>query len=191
MRIVNIFVAASLALIPAAACKKKNEEAGGVTAKTVEESEKEAINAREDVNDQRGDVVEAKKDLNEQQNEMAGDKADFNKQRDEFVTNAKTKMAALEARIDALKADAQANAAQIKGAARKDLDELMAKIDMERAEAKTAYDAAVSGTVEKWNDLEKNTGEALSDLEETTNDAIGKLKDAGVKVRAELDPETK
>jgi chromosome segregation ATPase len=143
------------------------------------------MNAKGDVNEQRKDVNDAERDVNKQQGELRDAERDFAKERDEFVSKAQAKLSQLDARVGALRDDYRAGASRLKADTRKDLGELMEKIDTQRAKVKTAFDAASSGAKDRWNDLSKNTGEALDDLENSIDDAHDKLKDAGVKVRDE------
>lgn len=182
----SLVVAGSLS-VAVSACKKSDDRADQVSPKAVEESEKEAMDSREDVAEERHDVAEEKNDLGAEKAELREKNAEFDKQRDEFVAKAKEKMASLEARIDSIKANYDAHRAELKAEAREEMAELVNKLEVQRAEVRTAFDAAASGSEEKWNNLEKNTGEALDDLEETTDAAAGKLKDAGIEIRAKVE----
>ena len=188
MKMTSLLIACGLALAPAA-CKKDKDDDGVPSAKTVEEAEKEAIEARENVAEQKEDLAEAKAEardeIGEQRADLAEASGDFARQRDQFVAQAKSKMSQLETRLDALSADYKAGAAKLKGEAREDLDKLMREIDEQKAKARAAFDAASTGTQDRWNDLEKNTGEALDSLDDKANDVAEKLKSAGVKLRAE------
>ena len=190
MRTVNgVLALCGLALLAGPACKKQrdHDESTDISPKSVEKSEKEAMNASGDVNEQRKDVNDAERDVNKQQGELRDAERNFAVERDEFVSKAQAKLSQLDARIDALRDDYRAGAKHLKADTRKDVGELMEKIDTERAKVRTAFDAAANGAKDRWDDLSKNTGEALNDLENTVDDAHSKLKDAGVKVRDEAD----
>ena len=183
--VTNLLIICGLAIAPAA-CERDRDRSGQITPKAVEDEEKEAIEQKGDIADEKEDVAEAQAELDEQRKDVVEERAEFARQRDEFVASARSKMTELEARIDAIERDYQAGTARLKADAREDLDELIAKLEKQRAEAKNAYDAAARGTVERWNDLEKSTGEALEDLEETADHAVARLKEAGIAARAEL-----
>jgi hypothetical protein len=185
MKMTSLLIACGLALAPAA-CKKDKKD-GVPSPKSVESAEKEAMEAKADLADEREDIAEAKEEVAEQADDVVRAGGDFAKQRDEFVVKAKARMATIEARLSAIRDDLAASAKNLKGEARADVDKLMLEIEAERAKAKTAFDAAASGAKDKWNDLEKNTGEALQDLSDKTDTLAEKLKSAGVKLRAKAE----
>jgi uncharacterized phage infection (PIP) family protein YhgE len=198
MKMTSLLIACGLALAPATACKKDKGEtddtAGVPSPKSVESAEKSAMEAQGDVRDERTDVAEENKEVAEQADDVARQaddvgraEADFAKKRDEFVAKAKARMSTIDARVAALKADARANAARLKSETRQDVDDLMNDIEKERAKANSAFQAAASGAKDRWDDLEKNTGEALDELSDKANSLAEKLKDAGVKLRAEAE----
>jgi len=196
----TLLIAGGLAALIAPACERNEGSMDRMSPKgvderapksmgdnEVEEREKAAARAREEMNQQREDVAEERRELSEQKGELGQATAEFTKRRDEFAAKARAKLDALEGRIAAIRADVQAHGAELKKDAKQEMDELVMKLEEQRGRARSAFDAAASGTEERWNELEQNTGEALDDLEETASSAVGKLKDAGVKVRAELD----
>ena len=166
MKMTSLLIACGLAIAPFACKKDKHDNDGIPSPKSVESAEKSAMEARSEVQDQQ---------------------AEFARKRDEFVTRAKTTMSSLDARVAALKADIKANASKLKGDTRKNVDELMNDIGNERAKAEAAFNAAATGAKDRWDDLEKNTGEALDKLGDKANVLAEKLKSAGVKLRAEAD----
>ena len=194
MKMTSLLIACGLAIAPAACKKDKHDNDGVPSPKSVESAEKSAMEARSDMKDEQSDVAKENKDVAEQVDDVAkqaddvGDaQAVFAKKRDEFVAKAKAQMSTLDARIAALKADAKANSRKLKADTRKDVDELLSDIAKERAKADSAFNAAANGAKDKWDDLEKNTGEALGDLSDKANNLAEKLKDAGIKLRAEAD----
>jgi hypothetical protein len=194
MKMTSLLIACGLAIAPVACKKDKHDNDGVPSPKSVESAEKSAMEAKSDVKDEQTDVAKENKDVAEQVDDVAKQaddvgaaQADFAKKRDEFVAKAKASMSAFDARVAALKADIRANGAKLKGDTRKDVDELVSDISKERAKAQTAFNAAANGAKDKWDDLEKNTGEALDKMSDKANDLAEKLKGAGVKLRAEAE----
>jgi hypothetical protein len=185
MKMTSLLIACGLALAPAA-CKKDKDD-GVPSPKSVENAEKEAMEAKDEVKEQMKDVTKEVEDVAEEANDVGPASADFAKERDEFVAKAKARMSTLDARMDALKADLKANGARIKGETRAEMDELMKDIAEEQAKAKAAFQAASTGAKDRWDDLEKNTGEALEDLSDKTDSLAEKMKDAGIKLRAKAE----
>ena len=185
MKMTSLLIACGLAIAPAA-CKKDKDD-GVPSPKSVESAEKEAMEAKGDLNDEREDVAEERRDVAEQADDVGPAAADFDKERAEFMAKAKARMSTLEARMDALKADLKAGGTRIKGETRAEVDELMKDMAEEHAKAKAAFNAAASGANDRWDDLEKNTGEALEDLSDKTDSLADKMKEAGVKLRAKAE----
>ncbi|HEU5056285.1 MAG TPA: hypothetical protein VFU21_07160 [Kofleriaceae bacterium] len=186
MKMTSLLIACGLALAPAA-CKKDKDDDGVPSPKSVESAEKEAMEAKSDLADEREDVAEERKDVAEQADDVGAASADFAKERDEFVAKAKARMSTVEARLNALKADLKTGGAKLKAETRGEVDELMKDIAEEQAKAKAAFEAASSGAKDRWDELEKNTGEALEDLEDKANALAEKMKDGGIKLRAEAE----
>ncbi len=189
MKMTSLLIACGLAIAPAACKKDKDDDTttGVPSPKSVESAEKEAMEAKADLNDEREDVAEEKKDVAEQADDVGPAAADFAKQRDEFVAKAKARMSTLDARLTALKADLKANGGKLKAETRKDIDELMKDIAVEKNKVDAAFGAAANGAKDKWDDLEKNTGEALEDLSDKADSLAEKMKDAGIKLRAQAE----
>jgi hypothetical protein len=186
MKMTSLLIACGLALAPAA-CKKDKDDDGVPSPKSVESAEKEAMEAKSDLADEREDVAEEKRDVAAQADDVGAAQADFARERDEFVAKAKARMSTIDARLTALKADLKAGGAKLKGETRSEVDKLMKEIDEEKAKADAAFNAASSGAKDRWDELSKNTGEALEDLEDKANAVAEKLKDSGVKLRAEAE----
>jgi colicin import membrane protein len=184
MKITNLVIVCGLALAPAA-CKKDRDDQGVPSAKSVEEAEKDTMNAQDEVREQREDVREEAGDVAEQKGELAEAKGDAAAARAEFIAKARSKMAQLETRLAALKADFQASSASLKKDARTEAQGILREIDEQRAKARAAFDAASAGAKDRWEELDKNTGEALDALEDRAETLAEKLGDAGVKLRAE------
>ena len=185
MKMTSLLIACGLALAPAA-CKKDKDD-GVPSPKSVESAEKEAMEAKSDLADEREDVAEEKKEVAEQADDVVRAGGEFARERDEFIAKAKARMATTEARLDALEADLKAGGSRLKADTRDDIDELMKDIREERAKAKAAFEAASSGAKDRWDDLSKNTGEALEDLEDKADSLAEKMKNAGLKLRAKAD----
>lgn len=186
MKMTSLLIACGLALAPAA-CKKDKDDDGVPSPKSVESAEKEAMEAKSDLADEREDVAEEQKEVAEQADDVGAAKADFAKERDEFVAKAKARMSTIETRLNALKADIKAGGGKIKGKTQEEVAELVKDIEEEQVKAKAAFDAAANGAKDRWDDLEKNTGEALEDLEDKADSLAEKLKNAGVKLRTDAD----
>ena len=186
MKMTSLLIACGLALAPAA-CKKDKDDDGIPSPKSVESAEKEAMEARSDLADEREDIAEEKAEVAEQADDAVRAAGDWAKQRDEFVAKAKARMAAIETRLDSMRADIKANAGRVKADTREDIEELMKEIEVERAKAKASYEAAATGAKDRWDELSKNTGEALEDLEDKADSVAEKMKDAGIKLRAKAD----
>lgn len=184
MKMTSLLIACGLALAPAA-CKKDKDDDGVPSPKSVESAEKEAMEAKADLADEREDVAEEKNDVAEQVDDVGAAQANFAKERDEFVAKAKARMSTIDARLTALKADLKAGGAKLKGETRSEIDGLMKDISEEQAKADAAFKAAANGAKDRWDDLSKNTGEALEDLEDKADSLAEKMKDAGLKLRAE------
>ena len=185
MKMTSLLIVCGLALAPAA-CKKDKDD-GVPSPKSVESAEKEAMEAKGEVQEQVQDVTKGVEDVAKQADDVGPASADFARERDEFMAKAKARMSTLDARLDALEADLKANGARIKGETRAEMDELMKDIAAEKAKVKAAYDAAASGAKDRWDDLEKNTGEALEDLSDKTDSLAEKMKAAGIKLRAQAE----
>ncbi len=185
--VANMLIAGSLMFGSAAACKKAEDrgDMGPTTPKAVEESEKETVEASRDLQDKREEVADEKGSVREEKMELREEKAAFNKQRDEFIELAKKKMAELEERVDALKADYEEHGSKLKGETKEELAAMVTRLEKQRAEAKASFDRAANATEEGWNDLERSTGEALDHLQATADSASRRLEDAGIK-RAEV-----
>lgn len=186
MRMTSLLIACGLALAPAA-CKKDKKDDGVPSPKSVESAEKEAMEAKSDLNDEREDVAEEKKDVAEQADDVGAASADFAKERDEFVAKAKARMSTIDSRLAALKEDLKTGGAKLKAETRSEIDGLMKDIAEEQAKANTAFNAAANGAKDKWDDLSKNTGEALEDLSDKADSVAEKMKDAGIKLRAQAE----
>lgn len=185
MKMTSLLIACGLAIAPAA-CKKGKDD-GVPSPKSVESAEKEAMEAKSDLNEERAEVAEEKQEVAEQADDVGPAAADFAEQRDQFVAKARARMSTIEARLDALKTDLKAQSARLKGESKEEVDELIKDIAEEQAKAKAAFDAAANGARNRWNDLEKNTGEALEDLSDKADSLAEKMKKAGIKLRAQAE----
>jgi hypothetical protein len=112
------------------------------------------------------------------------DDDDAARKRDELLASARARLAALDDRIDAIKADLAEGGGELAADSRGGLETLLEKLESQRGRASAALDAAGASTRERWKELERDGAEALADVELATNDLITKLKAAGVKVRA-------
>src|SRR5262245_3979534 len=169
----NLLIASSLVLVMPA-CKQEGQRPEDTSGKPVDDQ----------VSDQAKGVGEKAGEKKDEAQDKSADKAD------EFKAKAKKRMEALDRRIEAIKTDAKADSAKLRGASKEKWAELMSDLDAQRAKAKEAYDDAASASKDRWHEARKKTGQALDDLEKSTDSAVQELEKAGIKVRDEVSSRT-
>lgn len=113
--------------------------------------------------------------------------AEFRQERDEFVAAARVRMQKIDARIDAIQADLEAGGAELKAETKAELAELRADLQAQRVQIKASFEAAGDVTEANWEEFKRDSEEAFVKIEAGAKTTVGKLKEAGIKVRVELE----
>jgi len=175
----NWFIIGTLALA-LAGCRDDASRA-------IENSEKEALDERAEVDKEQGDVVEAQDKLAEEKAELRDEVAEAADARAEFMTRYQRRKAAVDRKIAIIEHAYRTHRATLDADDRDDIRDRMDKIDTQRREVDNAFKVASVGDKDRWDDLEHNASEALADLEKTVTDLADSLDGHGIQVDADLD----
>ncbi len=160
---ITLAVAAALAF-PAAACKSQDDRAEK-TAKVIDDTRDDAAETRARIQDKQEQLAEER------------DQGEAASERGEFIASTEKTLQDLDRRIEQVKADVQKRSSELKGEARREIDQKLVDLENARAEARTAFDCFREGTAEQVGAARQQTEASLQRARSAYDDLRGRVGD--------------
>jgi chromosome segregation ATPase len=160
---ITLAVAAALAF-PVAGCESQDDRAER-TAKVIDQTRDDAAEMRARIQDKQEQLAEKR------------DQGEAASERGEFMAATEKTLQDLDRRIEQVKADVQKRGSELKGEARREIDQKLVDLENARAEAQTAFDRFRQATSEQAGAARQQTEASLQRARSAYDDLRGRVGD--------------
>lgn len=162
---VQITLAIAALAFSAAGCKSQEDRAES-TAKVIDDTRDEAAETRAEIQDKQEELTTETRD-----------QAEAASERGEFIAETEKTMHDLDRRIQEVKAEVGKRASELKGEARREIDQKLVDLENARAEAQTAFDRFRHATAEQMGAVKQQTEASLQRARSAYEDLRGRVGD--------------